>query len=267
MTTSGKLEGLIIVPTGGWEIEFDDSGGYGGPYTATIPAGEYYLTTPGDGTRSLLDEVEFQLNAEGDGTYTVTVADSESVSGTGQVTITATVDPTTVTWTNTDIRDLLGFTGNITITSNTETGPNHARSLWLAYPAASQSLYGGDDKGWHESDRRVVESPTGALYGFAANKKRVNSLAWEGVRRRKARIAGESVINESFERFWLDQIIAEAPWSRADASVCWYPDAGDDATSFGYNVSQGNETSEFQAMRANFVGLWRLELPRLVSTT
>lgn len=263
--TSGKLEGLIVVPVGDWEFNFEE-GGYGG-LTGTIPEGLYYLSTAISGARSFIDEMEFTLNSNGSETYTVTLADNEDSTGDGRVTITTTGGGS-ITWVDLEIRDILGFAGaSQAFSSGSMVGANHARSVWLAFPSASQTLYGPNDKGWYESDRRVVESPTGALYGWSANKRRVQQLDWRGVRHRKTRIAGESVVNESFERFWLDQIHCEASWSRQDARVCWYPDAEDDGSAFDYNVSHGSEQNVHQQLRQHWLGLWHITIPRLISTT
>ena len=68
MSKLGRIEGLIRVPSGGWPIDASDSGG---AFTAVIPAGDYYLSSPVTDADGFLDEVQDQLNASGADAWTV----------------------------------------------------------------------------------------------------------------------------------------------------------------------------------------------------
>lgn len=252
----GRLEALITVPTGGWGLRaFDD----GGIFTATITAGTYYMTT-------FLAEVKTQLDASGTVTWTVTIADGEA--GTGKVTISATGALVELylsdALTDDEVWQLMGYTETTKEGTTSHTSEGHARMIWL--PDGTKTSFGGDadGDGWSESDARSVESPSGHVKVIKSNRKDVNAVTWHGISRARARIAGESSLNTSFEKFWEDAIQGEGPGGTPGGPVNLYWDA-DTSTKTTFAVV-GAQLQQFTAtlMREDLVEYWRIPLDRLV---
>lgn len=123
------LDGVVTVPTGGWDLTIQLAGD---PLrSATIPAGQYLYT-------DLVDEVEAQIQASGAEHAGVTVAISAATK-----LVTIRPDPaaaalTTITWSDTILRDWLGFTGaTTTVTAGGSTAASYppAGYLYLVHEA------------------------------------------------------------------------------------------------------------------------------------
>ena len=86
----------------------------------------------------------------------------------------------TITWTDTELRDLLGFTGNLSSASS-HTADNVSPALWSpGYEAISTSPYGTD--GYTESDTQILSSPTGLTTTMIKHHtKTLQELAWRHV--------------------------------------------------------------------------------------
>ena len=130
-----------------------------GSTTYTLTAGEYYPRGyTGEATDQLCEHLTALLEPRA-GTPTVTVSLT-----TGLVTISWDGTATTVTWTSTDLRDILGFTGNLTsATSHTSTYP--MRYLWLPSLAPSNYPTTIEDLWQPRSNSRVFASPDGESHG------------------------------------------------------------------------------------------------------
>jgi hypothetical protein len=173
------------------------------PYVITIPVGDYYLTTAGNGARSLVDEIEEQVEAMvGAGTCTVTVDDDTDTSE-GQVTIAYSAT-FTLSWTSTYLRDLLGFTGTLTPAASSFQGTGHARTLWLPNCGRSNTLAPEGSNGHIQSDYTCVIAPSGAHRAFSFTARYSDTMNFAMVQGRKAWIEHESRAGESFEQFYLD---------------------------------------------------------------
>lgn len=253
----GRLEALITVPTGGWDCTIDDSGG-GGAVTANVPAGEYYLN-------ELIDELETQLNVAAT-TDTITVSGSLGEGGTGKTSITSSGNATLV-WTSTDLRDLLGYTGNLTLvaaTANTSTA--QAKALWrpdCEYDAPNAIAPWA---GWLETDGRSVESPGGRLFSLIGRSKRATWLRWHAVARTRASEANETTDNESFERFVRECIWGiDVTWATPGGPFRFFPDAdATDWVEYGVNLSEFREFKPEHWADGWAGGPWRCGFPRLV---
>lgn len=257
--TFGKLEGRIVVPSGGWDVAAEDTGG---TFTATISAGNYYLSSA-DTKRSFIDELEWKLNSAGSDTWAVTISAGED--GTGKTTISNDGSTCAVTWSTntTDPRDLLGFDVDLSgATSYTSAG--HARPLWLPN-CPFINLNGGDDwEGWHEMDIRQTEDPQGNVYSLFGERKKVLELHWDAIKQAKTWVASETTTNESYESFLLGTLLGEDTWSRVGGPVRWYPDADADTQHTTYRVILGSTWKPTQ-FKQNWSGYFRLSLPRLVA--
>ena len=262
MATFGKLEARVTVPVGGWAGVIDDSNGAGG-VVWTVAAGDYYLSSANaGGGASLISALATAMNAATP-TDTVAVTIGAGENGTGKVTITST-GTTEIEWTDVDLRNLLGFTGDLAA-GTSWTSSNHARGLFLPN-SAFLNLNGGTYwRGWHESDLRVTENAAGYLFAFAGQRKRVCNLAWQGIKRQKTWIVNEATINESFEKFYLDVILGEGPFCNTPCGpVRFYPDGDNNAVFGTYRIGSGLEEWRPDQMFSNYAGQWVLRLPRMV---
>jgi hypothetical protein len=249
----GRLEARITVPAGGWDGTIDDSGG-GGSVAWSVPAGTYYLP-------ELLAELEDRLNTAAP-TDTLTVSVGNGENGSGKVTIASGGGTFAVVWIDVDLRDLLGYAGNLS-GSNSYPAPNHARSHWIAqspYKAPNEVYPWG---GWPVADFRTVESASGLVWAFTGQKKEIARLEWEAVPRARASKANEGTANESFQRLVEDGVWGFAPWGTPGGPVRFFPDA-DEVNYARYYCTdlQAFEPQQFADGWAG--GPWRVQLPRLV---
>lgn len=195
MTTTfqGYVSATVTVPAA-VAISVTNSGG--GPTVVTITAGTYDVI-------DLLGQIEDDLDSQrapSAGTWRVTV--DTTPDATGKVTITTTQGSAfSITWTSTVLRDLLGFTADIS-SQTTSTGANHMKGLWI--PDAPVTVESALRAAPLVTDLRSVESPTGALYSHVGNSRyRLRNVRWSHVP--VARVwTAEAATNESLQAWLLD---------------------------------------------------------------
>lgn len=265
----GKLERLIKIPTGNWTLTLHETSDRSDTLTTTLTAGhECFISSGYSGDagddNTLLAKLKVALDAAGSKTYTVTCGAGED--GTGKITIAANTGNFQITWVDTELRDLLGFSqGNLHTGANTHTGSSQAQGLWLPN-APMNSLFGAGDAGFYETDALATESPGGHVKSIFSNKKQVNEIRWTGVTHAKCRASAEDTGNESFENFWIDSILAEKIWAESPSGIIRvYWDAGDDTAYKDYKVV-GEALSTFnpEKLQDGWLGLWVINLDRLV---
>lgn len=251
----GRVEGRIVVPTGGWDVTLDDSTI---PATvSTVPAGTYSPT-------SLAAALQTALTATG-GTYAVTLSAGES--GTGLVTITCSSgSPFSITWDDTDLRDAVGFTANIVAAATPQTGVAQMKALWLP-PVPKRSQYGdavvADGGGTLETDYTSTVGPTGRVYALKSTSYTQHErIAWEGVVLERALEAHETTANASWECFARDCAWGRLTYIPVNSQVDYYPDA--DSSSKATGRLLWPRRWELMPVRQNWIGLWLVELPTLV---
>ena len=245
----GRLEALIYIASN-WQATFTDSVG---ATVVTVAAGNWYI----------LDLIA-EINADLPRNWLVTISDGET--GTGRVTITTTDTPWSVTWTSTDMRDLLGFTGNIAGVSVAQTGTNHVQGMWL--PDTIKWSPHGDDAGsdnvlttW--TDTRYLVGPQGQVQTLGGNSRKEYALRYEGCTRARTKVAGESVSGESFEQFWLTCHCGGESYFKRGAAVRVYWDADDDTN---YTVVKMILPPQFDPgqLSQNWTGRYVIEIPRII---
>lgn len=252
MATRGRLEAQITVPSGGWDVELDDSSSA----TATVAAGTYYLTSLASTLKTALDSA----SAAGE-TYTVSIDHGEG--GGGKVTISNTGTNFSLTWTDTDLRDALGFTGTVSGDSS-HTGSNHARMLWLP-DVVKITPYGDQDDGTEMTNARATQNSSTVKVIYGKRWQEMSGLRWRGVSHARCRIAGESTTNESFEKFWRDGILGEGPGGTAGGPLRLYWDADTDGTYTKYMVAgQMLRTFAPEQFFQNATIAWTIEFDKLV---
>lgn len=261
MPTKGRLESRITVPSGGWSVDIDEGGG---AVTITVPAGDYYHSSADSGSRDLLAEFQKQCNDSGSlaNTYSFSIAAGEGQSG--KVTLSAD-GSFSVTWSSTDLRDVLGFESDGDLASaSSHTSSEAARSVWIS-DSTYQTLNGGDSswQGWQISNLRAMVNDAGYFYALGGQKRTETQITWPAVSRERTWKANETVTNQSFEKFWEDGILGEANWSsRPGGPVRWYQDADVDGTHVTYNVVLPQFRPD--ALRQHWTGAWQIVIPRAI---
>lgn len=253
MATRGRLEGLVTVPTGGW------SGTVGGA-AWTLAAGPYFLSSAATTGSSLIAALQAAIDGATAATVTVTLSAGEA--GTGKVTITSS-SATTIAWTATDLRDLLGFASDLS-SATTWTSTAQARALWLPDCAYWAPNGVATWRGWRESDFMATEHSSGQVAAFMGRSSTALELAWNAVSKQKSWIAREVTANESWERFALDAIWAAESWGTPGGPVRFYPDAASSSTFATYAVPGMREIRP-EPLNPDWPGgPWRVAIPRLV---
>jgi len=163
-----------------------------------------------------------------------------------------------VSWTDTDLRDVLGFTGNVS-GATSHTGPGHARGPWLPdCPMAAR--YGPNDPGHIETDAGQTISPGGHVQTHVYNRRtRLPSVLWSHVTRPRARIAGETVVGESFEQWWRWCQGGELSYFEPGAEVRVVWDADNSGTYHTYRLIDRTST-EMQRAVQDWAYLYPIEI-------
>lgn len=193
MTFAGEWHARFTVPA---SQSIETTSTAGGTDTVNLTATSYYLGVAGSSTPSFIAAFQTLLQAV-DASWTVTLSTT-----TGKVTIDC--DGTwSITWTSTNLRDLLGFEANISGVTTAQTGTLHARGLWL--PDAVLNTNMNYLAAPLMTDLRQTESPDGLVIGHVGNFKYKHPEArYQHVPVAKTWIASESTTNESLERFMRD---------------------------------------------------------------
>lgn len=221
MSAGGRIEALMTIPAG---VSASVTNSGGGATTVTITAGTYYITTLAAHFQAQL----IALRPPSTGTWAVTL--STGVSGTGKITIDCTDGVSwSITWTSTTLRDILGFTANITTVTTAQTGASQARGLWLpACPLNSDSDVKIAPRG---SDHRNTVGPTGEVYGLVGNLfYRHKNLRYAYVPVHRAWTSKETTTNASWETFFHEtQLGQNSSWFSVTSKVrIYFDDAGVD---------------------------------------
>lgn len=218
-----KLEGRITVPSGGRSMTVQEFTPNAGPVAVTvIGSGNYYLSS----TSNYLTTISAALDANATltGDYTLVVS-----STTGIVTLSATgVTTFSVTWTDTALRDSLGFTGNLSGAASyasTESSP----LIWIPNVPRGPGRAPDGSNGVAMRDMTVTVSPDGSSKALAYSTRYSDVLAWNRISGQKSWIVNETTANESFESFWLNVIALGQPFR-------YHPDRTVDATYVEYRA-------------------------------
>lgn len=219
MTYDGRIEARFTVPAGGAAVSATNSGG--GPSTCTVAAGNYYFTAAG-GVSSIITVFAAALNAGRPDDWTVTFSTT-----TGKVTIDCADEPWELVWTSTVLRDLLGFTGNISSTTSAQTGANQARGLWIPdCPPSSQITDHANAP--RRTDRHSTRGPTGVVISHTGNLEYFHPRwSYSHVVRERVFLGSETTVNASWEKFLLDVAWAQGlSWFDGSALVQVYDIGG-----------------------------------------
>jgi len=228
-----------------------------GPGAVALTVGDYFpYGYTGEATAQLMEHMQVVIRAAGGGARfpAATVAFDTS---TGLVTIDFGVAAELV-WTDTDLRDLLGFTATLT-GSDTYTATNQCRYIWRPslsfskYPGNLTRLFG------QRSTSTAGTSSDGTPYGNAG------TILYEGEYSYQLLESGEVVTDadtvwESYEQFWQDCIHEVVP-------VRVYPDRSLNASDSYYKClmtsvdgSPGKlQRGQANPYRADHYGMWGVD--------
>jgi len=235
--TNGKLERIIQIPTGDWTFELTESTPVTTPATVTLTAAKtYYWSSAGNDTVDLAAKLKALLDAASPNSRTYTVTPTFGENGAGGITIavsSGTFEMDTFkenAAANNALRDLLGFSGDLTPTAASHVSDQQCLALWLP-DRPYYNRYGSGDWGHEISDVTGSVSPGGDVSIQYSQRYEVMPLEWQGITRAKMRIAGESTTGESFQRVYRNDMLGERGYcAQAGGPFRFYPDAADDAT-------------------------------------
>lgn len=140
-----------------------------GSETVTVDTGSYYLYDD-TSSLSLIAELQSELNGHAE-LSDVSIVLLES----GKVRMTSSV-AFSVTWSGTQLRNWLGFTGNLT-SGTTHTATNVSPLLWSPGRTETPTARLGSD-GFYVYDTKVSQAGPGRVVATRQNRYRVNSFSW-----------------------------------------------------------------------------------------
>jgi hypothetical protein len=250
----GRLEAQIYQATN-WTATLTVAGFVG---SAVVTVAASSTRHPADFLTALEAALDSAATSLGDPDQ-LSVSASWFEGGTGRVLIEHDAGAIfTLTWISTDMRDLLGYTGNLT-GANAYTATGHAQGVWLPdCPMASK--YGPNDPGHTEADRTEEESPRGDVWALQFQSKVIlPSARWSHVTRARARIAGEVIAGESFERWWRNTHGGELAYFAVSPQVRLIWDADVSGTYHTYRLKDRKSTAMERAVE-EWAGLWPIEI-------
>jgi hypothetical protein len=145
-----------------------------------------------------------------------------------------------ITWSDTNQRDLAGFTGNLS-GATTNTATTHARGLWLT--DCPLNLEGDPSQAPRVTDLRTTVSPTGGVLGLSGNSMyRHRGIVWSHVPKAQTWESAATYANGSFETFAKDAIygLGHAWFTPASPLQIYWNDAGTQrALGYTFNSNAG----------------------------
>lgn len=255
--TCGRLEAAVTIATGGWAVAVND----GVAYNATIAAGTY------SGPTAVVAAWVVALNAAAlaaGSAKTFTSSIDSGEQGTGKTTITISAGTFTLTWTSTDLRDLLGWAANLAA-AGTYTSPSGCRALWLPDCTSSQP-FPLADFGDYEADLSTTISPLGVTRTIlTVSRLKHPGITWSHVSLARARQSQEASGVRSWERFVRDCMIGSTglAYLGAGRKITYWPDAATAGTSQQYHALPPRSVAEVMnpATGDGYIGLWSCRWP------
>lgn len=254
-----RLEAMITVPTGGWAVSVTIGAT---TKTSTVPAGTYYMSSPGSGTRGLEDEITYQLDTDWSGVA------SFYIDMTPATELYSFGSPTTfsLTWTSTSLRDEFGYADALTPAGNTFRATKHPPSVWFPKVNPANRRATVNARGAREAVQRVTRSWTGEVVSTVYNRHTVERFTFRGLTKARTWIEDGTVTNGSAEQFWADCL-------SAGRSFRYYTDEGASATTTyltpgslarEYKYAGGNFTDSVRRVRDGSDKLWEWTFEGLV---
>jgi len=230
-----------------------------GPTAAALTTGNYYLHGyTGESTDQLLEHLQDVIRNAGAAnkftTATVTLDDS---TGLVSINLGASGD---IVWTDTDLRDLLGFEDTTTTGGSAYTGSDQARYLWR--PSEPASMYPGTLATWWapRSTSIAHRSEDGTTYQLKGSLIYDADIEYQNLPEADV-VTGSATVWAALEKFWTD-VAHEAQPMRC------YPDrTANSATDYvtavwaGSGEGLGSWQDYRERQRATWNGLWTVRVP------
>src|SRR3990167_4661752 len=196
-TFEGIVYAAITVPSSP-AVTLSATNNAGGPTTVTMTAGTY--VTSSSFITQLATDLQAQLPVSGgswQGGFEVAADDCFATIQ------TSNASSFSITWIDTNLRDALGFAGNISSVT-AATGTLNVRGAWR--PDCPIYIEGGRHRAAPRvTDLRQTRSPTGYTIGHAGNVfYQHRGVTWSHVPNHKVWIVDEGTTHESLERFMID---------------------------------------------------------------
>ena len=264
MTYAGRIEARFTIPTGGAAMSVTTNAG--GPTTVTVAAGSYYISE----FMSTLQAALIAQRTVTAGTWVCSI--SMTATGTGRVTIQATNGTWSLSWTNTTLRDLLGFTGDLVAVSGAQTGTYQARGLWR--PDCPMNIDGDPRMAPKIYDTIAMAGPTGDIVAHTSNvKRRHRGLRWTAVPIARYREASADTVNASWETFLDDT-------QHGQGSISWFTPCskihiythdltqiGEDFGVTGWYMSPPPQVDDAKQVADGWTGLWRIDIAEITTSS
>lgn len=266
MTFDGRVEAQFVVPAG-VTIAATNSGG--GPTAVSLTPGTYFPST-------FIAHVVGRLNAvRTPANWTGSI--STGPSGTGRVSLLWTGTGTySIAWTDPNVGDVLGHPFNLVAVTQgvTSVGAEQARMLWI--PDCPLNLDMDTTRAPVITDALVTVSPRGDATTLVGNSMyRHTMLRWSHVLEARIWEAAATTPNASWETFWSDAHLGlgTLSWFGPGSRLQVYDHAGrrlglDAAANTGVGgwvATKGPTSIEPKRVSEAWAGLWRIEIPELVS--
>jgi hypothetical protein len=209
--TLQQWHGRFAIGTSNDTIDLDDNAG--NTPTITVTNGNYYIAgytseaaASGRNAAQLVEEIQYLIRDEGGNFASVTCTYSES---TGKVTFgEATGKNIDFTWTDTALRDLLGYTSAITIGSGggsaTAVAPNEAQYTWRPDRGASSHPVDLTNFWESESNSIVLRSNDGTTYTVPGNLLYRAQIEYMMLAQARAITPSTGTVNQDFQSFFDD---------------------------------------------------------------
>ena len=253
--TAGMLAAQITVPSGGHAVSVAITGIAGSPFVATVAAGNYYPSEYLAAWKTALDAVDAT-----DGTFTVSASLTDT-TGTGYVTISHTVETFTITWSNTNARDILGFAGTLTPAALTFTGTAHLRGVYL--PDRPIDSVHGAASAPPEVDRSTTVTPSGdvASTTFGVQRVPMSPTTWRTISYAKAKTGAETVGHASFQSWLSDTHGGTLSYFNPSPRVRVYHDAAGSLVGTYRLIWNGKFEGVLTRSDPSWIQLWDINLP------
>lgn len=252
---NGRVEARVTLSTA-WTGTATTS--LGGPTAWSVAAGTYYITELAAAFQAAL------RTARTPATWTVNLGSTEG--GTGRCSIAqGTAGTWSIAFTSTDLRDLLGFTANITAVSTTQTSTNAVKGLWL--PDCPIVLPTDDTVGHYVADLRQSVSPTGAVYSLAGAGnvyREWTDCRWTHVSKDRAIYTSGGTYPMPWERFVYETQLGGLSYFGAGARLAIYSNATT-STLLGYYQATGLDKPRPMQAVQGWAGRWTVTIPRLIN--
>jgi hypothetical protein len=273
LNVGGRWEAFMTVPSG-TTLSATNNGG--GPTTVTLTAGSYTAT-------QLCAHVQAMLTAQrapSGGSWSVAL--STGRTGTGLVTISMSTGTFAITWVSTNLRDALGFAGNISATASS-TATIIAKGLW--FPDCPITIENGDPARAPEmTDTTSTRGPTGRVIGYSSNCfYQHKAIGYSHVAQARVFEGAATAAGYAVGSSW-QQWLRDTQWARGHAwfSPCsafllYWENAGTESI-VGADLNSGagptygwafdpplSDLDHVSNASAPWLGLWKIAIPAIVS--